>query len=68
MIQEEEEEDIGALEESMISFRISMLNERLSRNDQSDDEPVSNGDSPRESLRPEPRRRCHEKSATMRGL
>ena len=38
-------EEIGALEKSLISFRLSGPNERLSRNDQSDEEPASSGDS-----------------------
>ena len=55
MILAEEEEDYGTLEESLISFRLSGPNERLSRNDQSDDEPGSSGDSTVLSLREEPR-------------
>ena len=40
-----DEEEIGALEESQISFQLSGPNVRLSRNDQLDEEPESNGDS-----------------------
>ena len=39
------EEEFGALEESLISFRLSGPNERLSRNDLSDEESASIGDS-----------------------
>ena len=42
----EEDEDLGTLEESSISFRLSGPNERLSRNDQPDDELASSGDGP----------------------
>ena len=49
------EREIGALEESPISFRLSGLNEQLSRFDQSDEEPTSSADlvvqSPRRKLR-----------------
>ena len=38
-------EEIGALEKSLISFRLSGPNERLSRNDLSDEESASIGDS-----------------------
>ena len=51
-----DEEKIKALEESPISFRLSGLNERLSRNDQSDEDPTSSGDSIVHSLRQKPRR------------
>ena len=37
--------EIGALEESLMSFRLSGPNERLSRHDQSDEESASSGDS-----------------------
>ena len=40
-----DEGDIGALEESPISFRISVSNERLSQHDQLDTESTSSGDS-----------------------
>ena len=40
-----EKEDIDTLEESLISFRLSGPNERLSRNDQSNEESDSSGDS-----------------------
>ena len=40
-----DEEAIGALEENPISFTLSGPNERLSQNDQSNDEPLSDGDS-----------------------
>ena len=39
------EVEIGTLEESPMSFRLNELNEGLSRNDQSDEESTSNGDS-----------------------
>ena len=39
------EEEIGTLEESPISFRLSGLNERLSQNYQSDNELATSGDS-----------------------
>ena len=39
------EEDIGALEESLISFRLSGPNEKPSQNNQLDDESTSSGDS-----------------------
>ena len=45
MIRDEEEEDIGTLEESSISFWLSKPNESLSQNDQSDDVLASSGDS-----------------------
>ena len=38
-----DEEEIRTLEEALISFRLSGLNERLSRNDQSDEESSSSG-------------------------
>ena len=53
----DEEEDIGALEESPISFRLSGLNESLSRSDQRDDESASSGDLAMYSTHKEPRRR-----------
>ena len=49
--------DIGSLEESLISFRLSGPNERLSRNDQSDEESASSGDSIVHSPRQKPTRR-----------
>ena len=46
----EEEEGFRTLEESLISFRLSGPNERLSQYDQSDEEPMSSGDSAMHSL------------------
>ena len=40
-----DEHEIGSLEESPISFRLSGPNERLSRYDQSDEEPANSEDS-----------------------
>ena len=40
-----DEEEIGALEKSPISFRLSGPNEKLSQNVQSDEDLVSSGDS-----------------------
>ena len=51
------EDEIGTLEKSSISFRLSGLNEGLSRNDQSSEEPVSSADSTVHSTRRKPRRR-----------
>ena len=53
--EEEEEEGVGTLEESPTSFRIRGPNERLSRNDQTDEEPTSCGDLVVQSPRPKPR-------------
>ena len=50
-------EEIGALEEGMISFRLSGPNESLSRNAQSDNEPASSGHSTLQSRRQKSRRR-----------
>ena len=52
----EEEAEFGTLEESPISFWLSRPNERQSRNDLSDEEPASNGDSVMHSPRPKLRR------------
>ena len=41
----QEEEEIGVLEESTMSFWLSGPDERLSRNDQSNEELTSSGDS-----------------------
>ena len=49
-------EEIGALRESSISFRLSGWNEGLGRDGQPDDEMVSSGDSAMMSPRKEPRR------------
>ena len=46
----EEEEGFRTLEESLISFWLSGPNERLSQYDQSDEEPMSSGDSAMHSL------------------
>ena len=46
--------EIGALEESPISFTLSGLNERLRRHDQSDEESTSSGDSAMQSPRSKP--------------
>ena len=51
-----DEEEIRTLEESPISFGLTRPNERPSRNDHSDDEPVSNGNSVVQSQRQKPRR------------
>ena len=51
-----DEHEIGALEESRISFRLSGPNERLSRFDQSDEESASSVDSVVHSPRRKPRR------------
>ena len=58
-----DEREIEALEESPISFRLSGPNVRLSRFDQSDEEPASNADSVVQSPRTKPRRRlmCKKK-------
>ena len=56
-----DEGDIGALEESPISFRLSGLNERLSRGDQSDKEATSTVESVMQSPRRKPRRRLTHK-------
>ena len=54
-------EEIGDLEESPISFWLSRSNERLSRNDQLDEDLVSSGDlvvlSPRQKLKKRPTRK-----------
>ena len=55
ILEEEEEEDIGTLEESSISFRLSGPNEELSQNDQVNEESVSSIDSAVHSPRKEPR-------------
>ena len=56
-----DEGDIGALEESLISFTLTGLNERMSRRDKSNAESVSNGDTVMQSPRRKPRRRLTRK-------
>ena len=56
-----DEPEIGTREESPISFRLSGPNERLSRFDQSDEEPTSSGDSAVHSPRRKPKRRLTQK-------
>ena len=57
----QDEGDIGALEESPISFGLSGPDERLSWHDQSDVETASSGDSVVHSPRNKPRRRLTRK-------
>ena len=56
-----DEPEIGTREESPISFRLSGPSGRLSRFDQSEEEPVSSGDSAVQSPRRKPRRRLTRK-------
>ena len=56
-----DEPEIGTREESPILFRLSGPNGRLSRYDQSDEEPASSGDSAVHSPRRKPRRRLTRK-------
>ena len=56
-----DEDEFGTLDESLISFWLSGPNERLSPNDQSDEEPTSSGHSIVLSLCKEPRRRFTRK-------
>ena len=56
-----DEREIGTLDESPISFRLSGPNERLSRFDQSEEESASSGDSVVLSPRRKPRRRLMHK-------
>ena len=58
-----DEEEIGALEKSSISFHLSRTNEKLNRNEQLDEEPTSSGDSVVLSPRQKPKRwpMCKEK-------
>ena len=58
---EEEVDDFGTLEESLISFRLSGPNERLTWNDQLDEESTSSLDSAVLSLRQKSRRRLTRK-------
>mgnify|MGYP000695171260 CR=1 FL=1 len=58
---QEEEEGVCTLDESSISFRLSGPYERLSRDDQSDEEPGNSGDSASHSPRKELRRRFTHK-------
>ena len=57
-----DERKIGALEESLISFRLSGPNERLSQHDQLDEEPTSSA----ESLVQSPRRKLRRRSRTKK--
>ena len=58
-----DEHEIGSLEESPISIRLNGPNERLSRHDQSDEEPARSVDPTVKSLHRKPRRclTCKEK-------
>ena len=56
-----DERETETLEESPVSFRLSGPNERLSRFDQSDEEPTSSGDSAVHSPCKKPRRRLTRK-------
>ena len=56
-----DEEEIGALDESLISFRLSGPNEGLSPNDLSDEEPTSSGSSTVLSTHKKPRTRFTRK-------
>ena len=56
-----EEHEIETLDESPISFRLSGPNERLSRFDQSKEEPASSRDSAMHSPRRKPRRQLTRK-------
>ena len=60
------EDGFGILDECPISFQLSWPDERLSQNDQSDDEPVSSRESIVLSSHKEPRRRFTPEYATGR--
>ena len=61
-----DEPEIETREESLISLRLSGPNGRLSRYDQSDEEPAGSGDSTVHSPRRKPRRRLTNKEKGKR--
>ena len=62
-----DEDEIKALEEDSISFQLSGPNERMSRTDHSDGEPVSSGNSVMNSPSRKPRRRpTHKEKGKMK--
>ena len=63
-----DELEIGALEESLIAFRLSGPYERPSWHDHTDEEPASSADSAMQSPQRKPRRRLTSKEKGMKKL